>query len=189
MNLLNTLQSFNENLNIVSVLDDKFKCYGSVLDGDDFADLVKFSLENIQTPSSGNLYTPNFPDLYKFKAIQDIKSKVYGELSIQAGYVTGHNHSLTGFEYHQGSETIVAITNLVLILGKKQDLVDDIYLSEKADVFFVNAGQAVELYSTTLHYTPCKTSQDPFLAIVVLPDGTNSLLNENDKQKNSNQEK
>lgn len=46
MNLLNTLQSFNENLNIVSVLDDKFKCYGSVLDGDDFADLVKFSLEN-----------------------------------------------------------------------------------------------------------------------------------------------
>ena len=77
MNLLNTLQSFNENLNIVSVLDDKFKCYGSVLDGDDFADLVKFSLENIQTPSSGNLYTPNFPDLYKFKAIQDIKSKVF----------------------------------------------------------------------------------------------------------------
>lgn len=183
MNLLNTLQSLNENLNIISILDDKFKSYGSILNGDVFSELIQFSLKNIQTPSSGNSYTPSFPDFYKFKAIQDVKSKVYGGLPIQAGFVSGHNLSLTGFEYHQGSETIIAVTDLVLILGKRQDLVDDLYSSEKVEVFFVHAGQAVELYGTTLHYTPCKTSQDPFLAIVILHDGTNFPLNDDEKQK------
>ncbi|MBB6054929.1 hypothetical protein HNR75_000801 [Tolumonas osonensis] len=165
-------------MNIVSVLDEKFKCYGSVLNGYNFDEIIKYSLINIQLPEFGNLYEPAIPAISEFEEIKNIKSKVYGELPIQAGYVTGHNQSLTGLEYHQGSETIIAITDLILILGKRQDLIDDCFLSEKAEVFFVNAGQAVELYGTTLHYTPCKTSLEPFLAVVVLPDGTNRPLSE-----------
>ncbi|MET3211586.1 UNVERIFIED_CONTAM: hypothetical protein ABIC26_004553 [Paenibacillus sp. PvR008] len=31
----------------------------------------------------------------------------------------------------------------------------------------------VELYSTTLHYAPCKVDSEGYLTIVILPSGTN----------------
>ncbi|MNN69991.1 hypothetical protein D3C81_1858190 [compost metagenome] len=35
---------------------------------------------------------------------------------------------------------------------------------------------AVELYSTTLHYAPCKVSDKGFMTLVILPEGTNFPL-------------
>lgn len=50
-------------------------------------------------------------------------------------------------------------------------------------MFFQSKGSAVELYSTTLHYTPCKVSEEGFMTLVILPEGTNAPL-ENTSNKN-----
>lgn len=57
-------------------------------------------------------------------------------------------------EYHKGNEVLVAVTDLLLILGRLQDVKDFTYESSKAVAFYVPTNTAVELYSTTLHYAP-----------------------------------
>ena len=41
-------------------------------------------------------------------------------------------------------------------------------------MFFVEKGTAVEMYQTTLHLSPCRTSDEGFKDIVILPRGTNT---------------
>ena len=67
---------------------------------------------------------------------------------------------LNALEYHRSSEANVAATDVILLLGQQSDITDDFkYDTAQLEAFFVPAGTAVELYATTLHYTPIGTKR------------------------------
>lgn len=173
---LQKIRDLNQNLKILTVNDDKFRDYGKVLQGFDFSKLISYAENNIEIPKSGNRYIASSEKIESFDVIRDIKETVYGTLEIEAGECVGQNSSLTGLEYHQGSEVIISVTDCILIVGKVQDLKYNKYDNSNCEIFYLKKGQAVELYGTTLHYTPCKVDEKGFMTIVILINGTNSLI-------------
>ena len=79
-------------------------------------------------------------------------------------------------EWHTGSEINIAVTPTILLLGKIEDIIDGKYDSKNVEAFYLEQGEAVEVYATTLHYTPCKAEESGFKTIVILPKGTNLPL-------------
>lgn len=174
--MLDKLQSLNVNLNIKSVEDASFKSYGKLLQGFALEPIIQYAEENVIIPEQGNNYIASIEALELFDCIQLIKDKIYGQLEVEVGSCSGQNTRLTGFEYHQGSEVIIAVTDCVMILGKIYDMDYDDYNSDQSEIFYVKKGQAVELYGTTLHYTPCKAESKGYITIVVLLKGTNAQI-------------
>ena len=115
----------------------------------------------------------------------EIQNSFYGQMPIQIGYCNGTNTTYNGFEYHKGSEIIVAVTPFCLVLGHTWQIKDNKFYVGDETVFFVPEGAAIELYQTTLHLSPCTVSDGGFKAVVVLPRGTNTPLENVEKSKNA----
>jgi len=173
---LELIRNLNKDLKIREVEDLEFNQYGKVLSEFDFSELIKYAEENIEIPKEGNLYSASVEKIENVEVIKKLKDCIYGTLEIEAGECTGQNTGLTGVEYHQGSEVTIAVTDCILIIGKLQDMEGNTYDSSKTEIFYLKKGQAVELYGTTLHYTPCKVNETGFMTIVVLLRGTNSPI-------------
>ena len=95
----------------------------------------------------------------------------------------GNNKKLNAVEYHRSSEIDIAVDDLILLLGKQQDITEDYtYDTAKIEAFYVPAGTAVELYATTLHYAPCSAAETGFRCVIVLPKDTNYELSEEQKK-------
>ena len=95
-------------------------------------------------------------------------------MPIQIGYCNGHNTTLNCLEYHRDSEINLGCTDFILLLGREDEIVNGKFDTAKTKAFLVKAGQAVEVYGTTLHYAPCSAKAgDGFKVVVVLPKGTN----------------
>lgn len=171
---LEKIQEQNPHLTIYDVKDTNFQAYGRVINGFDLAEVTEYS-GKCNIPESGNYYEASVQELEEIAVIKELSQYLYGGLEVEAGICIGHNKSLTGIEYHQGSETIIAIEDCILILGKRQDMKDNTYDGNLTECFYVEKGQVVELYDTTLHYTPCKTG-DHFFTIVLLLKGTNDKI-------------
>jgi len=178
---LEELKVLNPKISISNVEDVSFNVYGRILTDLDLDDLIKYTESTVSIPEKGNQYVASVPEIENFAVIDDIKDIVYGQLDIEAGSCTGQNTSLTGVEYHQGSEVTIAVTDCVLIVGKLQDMHNNNYDSSKAKAFYLKKGQAIELYGTTLHYTPCKVDARGFMTIVLLIKGTNFPVTSNNK--------
>ena len=174
------LNELNPNLNIKEVNDLSFKEYGKIISGYDFSDLLDYMERETSIPEEGNIYKASIPEMEQFKVMDYLQYGFYGELLIQIGYCNGRNSTLNGLEYHIGSEINIAVTDLILLVGKLQDVLNEKYESKDVDAFFVPKGTALQMYETTLHFAPCKTSAEGFKCIVILPRGTNEPL-ENDK--------
>lgn len=163
-------------MKIQKVTDEAFKKYGKVVEGISFDNILK-EMGNTPLPD-GVVYVPSLDVLEATPEAKDIMEKGFGGLPIQIGYCNGHNIKLNAVEYHRSSEIDIAVTDLVLLLGCQQDIsFDDTYDTEKIEAFFIEAGTAVELYATTLHYAPCHSNASGFRCVVVLPRGTNEPLN------------
>ena len=159
-------------MEIISVADKRFKKYGKVIKNIDFSPLVE-EMKKTEIPE-GVVYEPSVEQLESLEAAQEIKNKFFGELPIQIGYCNGHNQLLNAAEYHRSSEINIAVTDMILLLGKQQDIEsDDTYDTAKVKAFFVPAGTVIEVYATTLHYAPCGVDKKGFRCVVVLPKGTN----------------
>lgn len=159
-----------------SVKDPAFKKYGRVVDEIDFTELIGALKEKTPCPE-GCVYEPSIRELESLPVKEKLENAFYGELPIQIGYCNGHNRKLNAVEYHRSSEINVAATDVILLLGKQEDIEDGFtYDTGKIEAFLVPAGTAVELYATTLHYAPCQTSDEGFRVSVVLPKGTNEPL-------------
>lgn len=175
------IRNLNSDKEIFEVLDGKFSVYGRVLDKYDSNEILSYALKHVEIPLGGNSYTPSIKEYEDFNIIKKIRDEVFGKLDIQAGTCAGQNSSLTGFEYHQGSEVIIAVTDCVLILGKLWDMECSEYDVNKAMFFYLKKGQVIELYGTTLHYTPCKVNKKGYITIVVLLHGTNSVIDKSEE--------
>lgn len=162
-------------IQVKSVHDQAFNIYGKVVSGYDCSELIKKMKE---TPLPEDvIYVPSVGDLEALPVAGEISGNLYGQMPIQIGYCNGHNKRLNAAEYHRDSEVNVAVTDLVLILGRQQDITADYrYDTAQMEAFLVPAGTMVEVYGTTLHYAPCHVEEGGFRCVVVLPRGTNTDL-------------
>lgn len=162
-------------MKIYEVTDEAFSEYGRVIADVDFSELLE---KLAQTPVPEDVvYVASEESLEALPVYEELTDKTYGELPIQIGYCNGHNRKLNALEYHRSSEVDVAGTELVLLLGRQQDITADFtYDTSLVKAFRVPAGTAVELYATTLHYAPCHTQEDGFQCAIVLPKDTNLEL-------------
>jgi len=174
------LNQLNPFLNIRIVNNLSFREYGKVITGYDFSEMLSYMEHETTIPGDSNIYKASVPELETFTIYERLSKEFYGEMAIQAGYCNGPNSTLNGLEYHKGSEIDIAVTDLVLLVGRLQDVDDGMYNSDDVEAFFVPKGTAVQLYETTLHFAPCKTRPEGFKCIVILPRGTNEPL-ENDR--------
>ena len=160
-----------------SVFDKEFKEYGEVVNNIDFKELLKV-LSTKPSPSDGTIYVPSDEDLERCPEKDDIEVNIFGGLPIQIGYCNGTNVMLNCLEYHKNSEVNIMESDTVLLLGRLQDVENGKYDTSLVKAFMVPKGVGVELYSTSLHFAPCK-SDGNFRVIVVLPKGTNLEKPEN----------
>lgn len=158
-------------MDIKSVQSKEFKAYGRALDVD-FSDLI-VAMKETPLPEDV-IYVPSDKNLERTASCNVLTKSIYGDMPIQIGYCNGHNQLLNGLEYHRSSEINVAVTDMILLLGRQQDIENDFtYDTSKVEAFLVPKGTAIELYATTLHYAPCGIDGAGFKCVVVLPQGTN----------------
>lgn len=172
--MLEALREKNNRFKIYSVNDKEFNEFGRVLKLDS-ASLIE-KAEAIKMPEAGIVYTPAVPELEADALFQTLQDDYYGQLPIQVGICLGHSKQLNALEWHTASEINIAVTPLVLMLGRRQDMVDGKFDSANVKMFYLEKGEAVEVYATSMHYAPCKVQDSGFSCIVVLPKDTNTAL-------------
>lgn len=173
--MLEILNAVND-VPVLSVFDPAFAPYGRVIEGCDFSRADEYMLEKTDIPENGNVYVPSVPELEESELKSDIENTLYGSMPVQIGFCNGRNTTYNGFEYHKCSEINYAVTPFMLVLGHVWDIRDNTYDIRSAQVFFVPAGTAIEMYQTTLHLSPCRVCDEGFKDIVILSRGTNTPL-------------
>ena len=159
-------------MTVRKVADPAFKAYGRVITGYDFSGLLK-AMEHTPLPEDV-IYIPSLPEMEALSDAKELERGIYGQMPIQIGCCNGHNKKLNAVEYHRDSEVDIAVDDLILRLGKQQDIEEDhTYDTSRMEAFLVPAGTAVEVYATTLHYAPCHVKDEGFRCVIVLPKGTN----------------
>ena len=162
-------------MKIQKVTDASFRKYGRIISEMDFTELVA-KMDETPLPEDV-VYEPSSEMLEEVPVSEKLRTAYYGEMPVQVGYCNGHNNLLNAVEYHRSSEVDIAATDLILLLGRQQDITEDYTLStDKMEAFWCPKGTGVELYATTLHYAPCNAQKTGFKCVVVLPKGTNYPL-------------
>ena len=157
---------------VYSVLEGQFRKYGRVISDVDTTEILEV-MDNYIIPEDV-VYEPSDKVLEKTAIHKIMEESIYGGSPVQTGYCNGHNQLLNALEYHRSSEINIAATDLILLLGKREDMEEDFtYDTSKVEAFKVPRGTTVELYATTLHYAPCGINGAGFRCVVVLPKGTN----------------
>ena len=176
--MLENLRKKNPDVSILRISDPEFQKYGRVLKGYNTNEITKYMKNKTDIPEEGNIYIASDSEMKKLEIMQKIKQNIFGELEIQAGYCNGNNSQLNALEFHKSPEVNIAVTDMILILGKTSDIKENEYSTEKTDIFYIPEGTVFEVYGDTLHFSPCKTSDSGFKCVVILLDGTNTELSD-----------
>ena len=174
--MLETIREKNKDKTIYAITDEAFRPYGRLLEWDGAEVIAYLEKEEAQYAQMQKAqYVADREDLHGFAIFDTIRHEIFGELPIEIGVVKGRNQSATGTEFHQGSEVNIAVSDCLLVLGDKEKLVSQgqIDISDMK-IFYVPKGTVMEVYSTTLHYTPIEASARGFSLVVVLIEGTNT---------------
>lgn len=169
-------------MKILSVTDPSFKEYGSVLNIDS-SDIVAYLKNQARMPEENNLYVRDDLLMHSLKGIDEIKESVYGLSDIEVGYCNGYNSFLNCMEYHTCPEVDIAADDLVLLLAAQKDIHEGILDSKDVKAFLLKKGETVILNPYTLHFSPCKLSEDGFRCAIILTDKTNMDLETLPKEK------
>ena len=173
--MIEQLQQMNPKLKLYDVHNPEFLKFGKIITEYDFHECIEI-MNHKNIPTEGNCYVASDPDLMNTSLASIMSSHFYANTNAQVGYCNGNTSKLNALEYHKCSEIDVAVTDLVLLLADVRQIKDNQLCTEDVIGFFVPAGCVVELYSTTLHFAPCKVSDAGFKSIIVLTQGTNSPL-------------
>lgn len=180
--MVETLREKNQ-IPVFSVDSPEFASYGRVLTGYPTQELVTYLEEKTPVPESGNIYVASDPEMEALPGAQAFSRDLYGEMPIEIGYCNGNNSRLNCLEYHKSSEVDIAATPQVLLLAHLWEIVDNAIDSSKAAAFYLPKGTAVELFATTLHFSPCKVTEAGFKTVIILPKGTNFPLEQPPRQR------
>ncbi len=162
-------------MKIQSVTDPEFQDYGYVLSFNT-DEIVSYLKKKAVMPKENNIYVRDDKDMKSLSGIDEIHEKVYGLGDIEVGYCNGYNSLLNCMEYHTCPEVDIAADDLVLLLARPKDLKDGILDSKDVKAFLVKKGEAVCLYPYTMHFSPCKLSDNGFRCAIILSDKTNMDL-------------
>lgn len=173
--MLKYLKDKNPDLAFFDVDSEEFGSYGRIIKNLDTAIIVE-QAEQILNPPSGSTYVPEVESFMKLPTATQICDRYFGTMPTQIGYCWGRNNKLNATEWHTSSEINIAATPLVLILGHVWELEDGRIDSSAFRAFYLPKGTAVEIYATTLHFTPCEVCPEGFGCVVALPKGTNTEL-------------
>lgn len=171
--MLEHLKQKNPNLKILSIHDDAFRRYGKILNSHLFLDMFDYLENHTVIPETENNYVAHDPNFLKFINQSDAISNLFGNIDVQYGYVNGNNSKLNALEYHKSSEVNLALTPLVLMLARVGDITNHQISSDQIEIFYVPKRCVIEIYPQTLHFSPCKVSDEGFKCGVILPYGTN----------------
>ncbi len=169
-------------MKILSVTDPSFKEYGTVLNIDS-SEIVAYLKDKAKMPEENNIYVRDDPSMHSLKGIEEIKENVYGLGDIEVGYCNGYNSLLNCMEYHACPEVDIAANDLVLLLARKEDIIEGKLDSKDVKAFLLKEGEAVILAPYTLHFSPCKLSKNGFRCAIILSDKTNMDLESSPKDK------
>ena len=103
-----------------SVTEEAFRPYGRVLplETKEFCEVLKA----IEIPAEGTVYEPSVAAFEALPLFKELTEKTYGEMPTELGHCSGHNEALNALEYHRSSEIDIAATDLVLMVGRQQDI-------------------------------------------------------------------
>lgn len=160
-------------MKVYSVRSSKFRKYGRVLEQYDYEELFK-TMEAVKMQNSGIDYVASVPELEKCEVASEMQNRGFGGIPIQIGYVCGKSHRLDCLEYHKSSEFNIAVDDVVLVVGKEEDIEKGSFNTKSCEAFLLPSGVGVELFATTLHYAPFNVNDKGYKMICVLPRGTNS---------------
>lgn len=163
-------------MHIYSVNDPEFKSYGNVWDNvpSELTSPVLEALASTPIPE-GSKYVASAPELEGVKDADKLGFLMFGGRPFQLGWCNGHNTRLNCLEYHRDSEFNLGTEAFILLLAKQDEMENGVLDTAKVRAFRVPAGVLIEVYATTLHYSPCHA--DPakgFRVMVALPAGTNT---------------
>ena len=162
-------------MTILNVNDPEFTNYGRIIEG--YEEEKKQIMETLRdkTPiPAGTDYVAEEKVLQELSASTKIANSLFGGSDMQFGWCNGHNTKLNCLEYHRSSEINLGATDFILLLAKREEIVDFKLDSSKVKAFLCPAGTMIEVYATALHYAPCQASKDSgFQVLVGLPKGTN----------------
>jgi hypothetical protein len=173
--MINIVRNNNQTLKIQSIHDSSFLKYGRVLDKELFEDAFNY-LKTVDIPKEGNRYLAHDDEFFQTIKNPFSYNELFGYVSLEYGHVSGQNQHLDSLEYHKSSEINICITPLVLFLGHKSDIENNMYDSSKCEVFYVPENTVIELDPLVLHFSPCKVLESGFICGVVLPKGTNEEI-------------
>lgn len=165
----------NPDIKIHRTSDKEFIQYGRAVEGVS-ADEFIAAAKSVPMPESGSAYVASLDAFEATAAAKDLAVKCFGEMPTEVGYCYGSSNQLNAVEWHKSSEINVAVTPLVLILGSVQDIKDGKIDSSLLKAFYVEKGEVIEVYATTLHFCPCQVQEGGFGCVVALPAGTNTPL-------------
>lgn len=106
---------------IYNITDKEYEAYGRVLTKDYQVDALVKEMEKTPAPDHV-IYIASDAGLEALDQAKVLQESFFGGMPIQVGYCNGTNHKLDACEYHRCSELGVAITDLILLLGKLQDV-------------------------------------------------------------------
>lgn len=173
--VLERLRILNPRLAIRDLADPLIARFARLVPGD-FSSLIELADRLTGIEQDGNRYVASMPELEKTPAFAQLSGH-FGLADIQIGWCNGPNSRLNAVEWHKSAEIDIAVTDLVLILGAREDIDERGTIdSSRLSCFFLPKGAALELLPETLHFAPCKVSHEGFKSIIVLPRGTNEAL-------------
>lgn len=177
------IKKLNPNIKIYHILDKEFSLYGRVLDSKPFLSYFNYLEQHTSVPEIKNQYIAHDQNLKDYLNNLAIFKRIYPGLNLQFGYVNGHNTKLNALEYHHSNEINIALTPLVLFLGKTNQIKNMTFDTSDLKAFFVPNHSVIEILDTTLHFSPCKVDDSGFKCGVVLPYGTNMEFVKLDNKK------
>ena len=157
-------------MHIYSVNDPEFKSYGNVWDNVPSV-LTSPVLEALSaTPiPEGSKYVASAPELEGVKDADKLGFLMFGGRPFQLGWCNGHNTRLNCLEYHRASEFNLGARDFILLVAHRWEIEGGKLDTACVKAFRVPAGTVVEVFNTTLHYTPCMVDDGGFQVMVAPP--------------------
>ena len=118
---LNTLREKNPAIPIHNCRSAEFQRFGRLLSNFDFAPFRPVT-EKSPNPQAGVEYIAGIRELEELPLSAEIRNRLFGELPIQVGWCRGFNTTLNALEYHKSSEAVIAMSDLLLLLGTTGDI-------------------------------------------------------------------
>lgn len=173
--MLEELRAKNTHIEILELSDEKFNLYGKVLP---YIKTPKMNEFVYNTPMADDYYCVCSEELMQMDEAKQFQQYVFGEIPCQVGYYNAYVDRLNALEYHKGSEVLVVLEDVVMLIANIADIQEDVLNSNDVKAFYVPRNTCVELYATTLHYAPCMATSAGVRQIVVQTKGTNTPLDE-----------